>query len=514
MRQGSAESYWMDSTEPTSFAHLADDVEVDVAVVGGGIAGLCTAWELARAGLSVAVLEADRIAAGVTGYTTAKLTAQHGLIYAHLRSKFDEQAARWYAHSQLDAIDHVAGTVAELGIDCDLERLPAFSYLPEGKRDQIEAEVQAARLAGLPASLVTETGLPYPVGAAIRVEQQAQFHPRRYLLALAADLVRRGGRVFERTRIVDLDEGGPCRLTSEAGATVTARDVVVATHYPIFDRAGLFTRLVPHRELVVAAVIEAHQDPGGMYVTPEENTRSVRTAPYDNGRRLLIVTGESYQPGTPGVTDRLDRLATWTRDRFPVDSLAYHWAAQDNTSTDRVPYIGRLHPGTRHVYVATGFNAWGMTNGVLAGRLLAALITGENPPWSRLYDPRRLHPTVEAVPFVKAAVEVARRFVGDRIRPASHADSPDQLAPGDGAVIRIAGERRAVYRDGSGRLHAVSATCTHLGCLVAFNDEEKTWDCPCHGSRFDTRGGVLHGPATEPLRQHPIPPGEGSEPTG
>jgi glycine/D-amino acid oxidase-like deaminating enzyme/nitrite reductase/ring-hydroxylating ferredoxin subunit len=498
----------MDSTEATSFADLTDDVEADVAVVGGGIAGLCTAWELARAGSSVVLVEADRIAAGVTGYTTAKLTAQHGLIYAHLRSKLDEQAAGWYASSQLDAIEHVAATASELGIDCDLERLPAFTYLPEGKRNQIEAEVQAARLAGLPASLVTETGLPYPVGVAIRVEQQAQFHPRRYLLALATDLVRRGGRIFERTRIVDLDEGEPCRLTSETGATVTARDVVVATHYPIFDRAGLFTRLVPHRELVVAAVIDADQDPGGMYVTPEENTRSIRTAPYGEGRRLLIVTGESYQPGTPGVTERLDRLSAWTRERFPVDSLAYHWSAQDNGSTDKVPYIGRLHPGTGHVFVATGFNAWGMTNGVLAGRLLAALISGEDPPWSRLYDPRRLHPTIEAVPLVKAAVDVARRFVGDRIRPATFADSPDELAPGDGAVIRMDGRRCAVYRDDSGRLHTVSATCTHLGCVVAFNDDEKTWDCPCHGSRFDTQGGVLHGPATEPLPPYPMPSGK------
>jgi glycine/D-amino acid oxidase-like deaminating enzyme len=229
---GSAKSYWMDSTEATSFAHLADDVEVDVAVIGGGIAGLCTAWELARTGASVALVGADRIAAGVTGYTTAKLTAQHGLIYAHLRSKFDEQAARWYATSQLDAIAHVVATVADLGIDCDLERRPAYTYLPEEKRDRIEAEVDAATQAGLTASLVTETGLPYRIGAAIRVEHQAQFHPRRYLLALAADLVHGGGRIFERTRIVELDEGEPCRITSEAGVTVTARDVVVATHYP------------------------------------------------------------------------------------------------------------------------------------------------------------------------------------------------------------------------------------------------------------------------------------------
>ena len=322
-KSGSAESYWMDSTAATSYAGLTEDIDVDVAVIGGGIAGLCTAWELARTGAAVALLEADRIAAGVTGYTTAKLTAQHGLVYAHLRSKLDEQAARWYAASQLDAIEHVAATVADLGIDCDLERRPAYTYLPEEKRGTIEAEVQSARLAGLPASLVTGSGLPYPIGVAIRVERQAQFHPRRYLLALAADLVGRGGRIFERTRVVDLNEGKPCRLTTEGGTTVTARDVVVATHYPIFDRAGLFTRLVPHRELVVAAVIDADDDPDGMYVTPEENTRSVRTAPYDDGHR----PDPLHRPPPPGRLARLrrDRLQRLGHDqRRPGRSPADH----------------------------------------------------------------------------------------------------------------------------------------------------------------------------------------------
>ncbi|SDZ16337.1 Glycine/D-amino acid oxidase [Micromonospora pattaloongensis] len=490
----------MDSTAATSFPALAGELDVDVAVIGGGIAGLCAAWELTRAGQRVAVLEADRVAAGVTGYTTAKLTAQHGLIYAHLRSTFDAETARLHAAAQLDAIEHVATTAEQLGVDCDLERLPAYTYVTSPERvDEIRAEVEAAAEAGLPATLVTGTDLPYAVAAAIRVERQAQFHPRRYLLALAADLAARGGQIFERTRVVDLDEGDPCRLTTESGATVRARDVVVATHYPIFDRAGLFTRLVPRRELVVAAVIDADRDPGGMYLTTEQNTRSVRTAPYGDGRRLLIVTGEHFKPGTPGVQRRFETLAAWTRDRFGVDSLAYHWAAQDNTTADRMPYVGPLHLGADHVYVATGFNAWGMSNGVMAARLLAALIDGRELPWARLYDPRRLHPVAEGPAFVKANLSVARRFVGDRIRPTSHADSPADLAPGAGAVIRVEGRRCAVYRDEAGALHAVSATCTHLGCVVAFNDAERTWDCPCHGSRFGVDGSVLQGPATEPL---------------
>jgi len=499
-----AESYWMDSSAPTAYPPVDGDVEVDVAVVGGGIAGLCSAWELTRAGRRVAVFEADRIVAGTTGYTTAKLTAQHGLVYDRLRSSLGADTARWYARSQLDAIERVAAVVAELGIDCDLERLPAFTYAtPAGAVEQVRAEVEAATAAGLPASLVTDTGLPFEVAAAIRVEGQAQFHPRRYLLALADDLTHHGGQIFERTRVTDLDEGEPCRLSTESGATVSARDVVVATHYPIFDRAALFTRLVPRRELVVAAPIAAADDPAGMYLTTEDNTRSVRTAPYGDGHRLLIVTGEHFKPGAEGVEERWHRLATWTRERFKVDTLAYHWAAQDNTTPDRVPFVGRFHPGTDHVYVATGFNAWGMASGVMAGTLVAALIGGAKPEWAAIYDPARRHVRAEAGTFLKATLAVAGHYIGDRLRP-SHVDSPDDLAAGQGAVIRLRGERCAVYRDTSGTLHSVSATCTHLGCTVAFNDAEGSWDCPCHGSRFDPDGAVLHGPATQPLPRRPL----------
>lgn len=492
----------MASTDPTSYPAVAGDVQADVAVVGGGIAGLCTAWEQTRAGRSVVLVEADRIATGVTGYTTAKLTAQHTLIYAQLRKSFDAETARLYAKSQLDAVEHVAATIDELGIDCDWERVPAYTYTtsPEQVHD-IEAEVDAAAQAGLPASLTTETGLPFPVAAAIRVEAQAQFHPRRYLLAVAGELSRRGGRIFERSRVTELHEGDPCRLRTENGAWIVARDVVVATHYPIFDRAMLFSRLVPRRELVVAAPIPAERDPGGMYITQQDNTRSVRTAPYRDGQRLLIITGETFKPGTPEVGRRFERLGAWARDHFAVDAPTYHWAAQDNGTMDNLPYIGRLHPGAKHVWVATGFGGWGMSNGVLASQLLTALLDGQQPPWTRIYDPRRIHPTVEAGSFLKANLGVARHFVGDRLRRSTHADSPTDIAPGSGAVMRIHGERCAVYRDESGQLSAVSAVCTHLGCIVAFNDAEQTWDCPCHGSRFTPDGMVIHGPANKPLEQ-------------
>jgi len=500
---GAAKSYWVDSTGSTTYPTLTDAVDVDVAVVGGGIAGICTAWELARAGRSVAVLEADRIATGVTGYTTAKLSSLHTLIYSRVRSSFGADAARLYAQSQQGAVEYVAEVTDELGIDADLEEVPGYVYVESPERvGEVRAEAEAAAEAGLAASFVTETGLPFAVAGAVRVEAQAQFHPRKYLLALVADLTSRGGQVFENTRVVGLDEGSPCRLTTDNSATVTARDVVVATHYPVFDRALLFARLEPRRELVVAAAIPAERDPGGIYITPEQNTRSVRTTPYRNGQRLLLVTGEKFTPGSADVTERFERLVQWTGERFPGTEVEYRWATQDNTTTDGVPYVGPFHVLARNVYVVTGFGGWGMSGGVMSGQLLAGLITGEPPPWAQLYDPRRIHPVRESVPFMKLQAKVGGHFVIDRFL--TGAGSLDEIAPGSGAILRVDNTRCAVYRDEDGALHAVSATCTHLGCIVRFNDAERAWECPCHGSRFDIDGSVLQGPANRPLKRRDL----------
>lgn len=498
MLPGVAESHWMATAPGVPYPSLSEDLKVDVVVIGAGVAGICAAWELSLTGRSVALLEADRVAAGVTGYTTAKLTAQHTFIYADVAKKFGSDAARLYATSQQEAVEHVAQTSAKLGIGCELERCAAYTYVQDQQSvDQVRDEAEAAARAGLPASFVTETPLPFPVAAAVRVEDQAQFHPRKYLLGLLADFTDRGGQVFERSRVVELDEGSPSKVVTETGAAVTARDVVVATHYPVFDRALMFARLSVKRELVVAAEIGEDAAPEGVFITPEENTRSVRTAPWHPGQRLLVVTGEHFTPGDATVTNLSQRLLDWTYENFPSAQVVYRWATQDTSSLDGVPYVGPFHPKAQHTWVATGFGGWGMSSGVMAGRLLAGLIADDPPPWASLYDPRRLKPTSAVVPALKLQAKVARHFIGDRL--SSHVDSADQIPRGQGAVTRLEGQRCAVYRDDDGAITAVSARCTHLGCIVQFNDAETAWECPCHGSRFAIDGTVIQGPANKPL---------------
>lgn len=503
-----SEPYWMQTGDSGGHPALDTDLRADIVVAGGGMAGLCTAWELARSGMSVVVLEAGRIAAGVSARSTAKLTVQHGLVYARLRSTFGPEAALLYARSQTEAMEHVVATAAELGIDCRVERRPAYTYTTRPEEEgAIAAEVEAAREAGVTARLTTETGLPFATGSAIRVDGQAQFHPRRYLLGIAEDLLRHGGRIFEGTRVTGLHEGRPARLTTSGGHTVSARDVVIATHHPIFDRSLAFTRLSPLREVVVAAPVPPERAPYGMYLTLDGGTRSVRSAPLDDGGRLVIAAGEKFTPGEPGVTARFGRLAGWVREHFGAEEITHRWATQDNWTTDRVPYVGPFHPGTGHVFVATGFGGWGLSGGAMAGRLLCDLIREEKPEWAALYDPRRMHPVAEAGAFARANLATARHFVADRLLAVQAADSVAGIEPGGGAVVRLKGQPCAVHRDDDGALHAVSAVCTHLGCVLAYNDAERTWDCPCHGSRFGPDGSVLHGPAVSPLEHREPGPG-------
>jgi glycine/D-amino acid oxidase-like deaminating enzyme/nitrite reductase/ring-hydroxylating ferredoxin subunit len=495
-------SLWVATTPKTDYPQLEEDVTVDVAVLGGGITGLTAAYLLKNEGKTVALVEAQRIVCGVTGYTTAKLTVGHSLIYDRLVSSFGEDGARTYADSNQTAIEHVAKLTEELRIDCDFERASNFVYTESA--DQVEAireEVAAAGRAGVDAHFTTETDLPFPILGAARVDGQAQFHPRKYLLPLAAALPGDGSHVFENTRARDVEEtDARCIVVTNSGR-ISAEQVVVATHLPFLDRGFFFAKAHPAMSYAVAAEVSGAAAPRGMYISIDQPTRSIRSTPLPGaGRRILIVGGEGHKPGLEEDTRRrYQALERFLAERFDAHLVEHRWSTHDYTPLDGVPYIGRLRRGSRRVYVATGFAKWGLTKGTLAAVLMTDAIIGRPNPWAEFYDAKRLKPLASARTFAKENGQVALHFVGARLKGRAAPDDVD-LGPNEGRVVRLGRRQLAMSRDEGGAVHTLSARCTHLGCLVKWNTAERTWDCPCHGSRFTTTGAVIEGPAVSPLR--------------
>ena len=496
-------SLWVATTAETHHPALHGDVETDVAVVGAGITGLTAALLAKQDGRRVAVVEAGRVASGVTGYTTAKLTALHGLLYDDLARAYGDEAALLYADANLAAIAKVAALVEEHGIDCDLEQRPAFTYTCDAAMvGKVRAEVDTARRLGLPAVFTTDTDLPYPIDAAIRLDDQAQLHPRKYCIGLAAAIPGDGSALYERTRALSLDEDGRCRLRTDRG-TITADWVIVATHLPFLDKGGFFARCHPVRSYALTARLEGAA-PQGMYLGADAPSRSVRSAVVD-GQEVAIVGGESHKVGQdPDTRQRYAALEAWTSCHFPVRSIEHRWSAQDHVPVDQVPFVGRLAPGSDRVLVATGFKKWGMSNGTAAAVMLADRIAGRDNRWAGVFDTDRLNVRQSVSELVKENADVVKRFVSDRVGT-ERGRSPDDLTAGEAAVLTVGASRVAAYRDEAGALHTVSPVCTHLGCTVTWNTAETTWDCPCHGSRYTCDGQVLEGPAVRDLEPWPPP---------
>jgi glycine/D-amino acid oxidase-like deaminating enzyme/nitrite reductase/ring-hydroxylating ferredoxin subunit len=495
-------SYWnatatgttIDTGTRTAFPVFGGGLQADVAVIGGGIVGITTARLLKDMGLTVAVIEARRVGRQVTGRSTAKLTSQHGVIYQTLEQKFGEAHARLYAQAQESAIRKIRSLASRHGIDCDIETKAAYAYTcDEGSVSTLEKEVAIAQRLGLPATLVKETDLPFDVLAAMRFDNQAQFHPTKYVEGLARTIPGEGSHVFEGSRVVNWE---PTRVVTDQG-TVTARHVVMATHLPLGQVGGYYARAYPQAEPVIAARIR--RVPEGMYINVEQPSRSIRTHRHPNGEVYGIVAGTSFKPGHTDEERRaFEDIERWLTDRFEAGPIEHRWVNEDYKSMDSAPFIGWSSSVVGEGYlVATGFDAWGISNGTAAAMILADLAAGKENAGLEVFDAKRIKPVAGAGQFLKENAEVAAHLVSGYL--SRKPKSLEELAPGEAGIMKLDGKNIAAYRDEQGQVHAVSAVCSHMGCIVGWNETDKTWDCPCHGSRFELDGEVIHGPATRPL---------------
>ncbi|HEX2255777.1 MAG TPA: FAD-dependent oxidoreductase [Afifellaceae bacterium] len=486
-------SYWNATASAPDFPQLSGNIHVDVAIVGGGIVGVTTARMLKDLGLTAAIIEARRVGRQVTGKSTAKVTSQHSVKYQTLERKFGEERARLYAEAQETGIRTIQDLAARHAIDCDLEPKAAFVYTHDEKQvETLEKEAETARRLGLPASLVRDTGLPFNVLAALRFDGQAQFHPTKYVAGLARTIPGDGCHVFENSRALEWE---PTRVVTHTGS-VTARHVVMATHLPLGQIGGYYAQAYPYAEPVIAARIG--RVPDGMFINVEEPSHSIRTHRRDNGDIYGIAAGTAFKPGhTDEERQHFQEIERWLAESFDAGPVEHRWVNEDYTPMDSAPFVGWSSSRGDAYLVATGFAAWGISNGTAAGMILADLAAGRENSWLDLFDASRIKPVAGGPQFAKENLEVAAHLVSGYLsrKPKSF----DELAPGDAAIMKIDGETVAAFRDDQGRVHAVSAVCSHMGCLVGWNETDRTWDCPCHGSRFALSGEVIHGPAISPL---------------
>ncbi|PKM94051.1 MAG: FAD-dependent oxidoreductase [Firmicutes bacterium HGW-Firmicutes-1] len=496
-------SFWEQSMKSTEYPKLDRRIKVNTAIIGGGIFGLTSALLLMKEGVDVAVFEANKLGSGATGSTTAKVTSQHRLIYQDIISEQGDEHALQYATANQGAIKKIKDIIQELKIDCDYKEQKSYVFATTEKGlKKVQKEYDAAIKLNLPASIVTESSLPFECEAALCFDGQGMFHPLKYLFGISDILRDKKIPVYENTRIIEVDGNGPFVLTTDDGVEVEAEKVIIATKYPILNKKGLLVvKLYVMRTYIVAGYSsKLHLD--GMYINAEDPVRSLRSYTQDD-KELILVVGASHQTGECKDTTKLyEELIAYAKKLDPDFDVKYKWSTQDCLSLDSIPYIGSLSEDLSQIYVGTGFSKWGMTNGTVAAMIISDFILGRNNPWKEVFDPKRGFSLKTSKELLVQGVDLT----GDLIKTVLPVDAVEliDIKKGEGKVIEYNNEKVGVFRDGNGNVFGIDPTCRHLGCQVTFNNAEKTWDCPCHGSRYHFQGGVIEAPAVHALEQREI----------
>lgn len=497
------ESYWILSSNGEEYGKLDKDIECNCLVVGGGITGLTAAYLLSKSNRKVVLLEADKIGWGVSGRNTGKVTSQHGLIYSDIKKHYSGEKAKLYYEANEEGLDIVKKIIEENNIDCEFEIVPSFVYTETDKYiSQIKNEYNTCKELDIPCEFHNNLdSVPLDIKAAISFKNQGQFNPKKYVDKLAKINKNNGVEIYDNTAVCDINAGEVCEIICNNGHRIKTKNLIIASSNAWYDGLMLyFSKEEASRSYLLCAKLEDNLAKGN-YINVEEPTRTFRTYKNSKGEKYLIAGGQDHKTGkSKNEMEAYKIIEKFAKDNFNINEIISEWSSQDYVSFDNIPYIGRINKKENNIYIVTGTSKWGLTNGTIGAKVISDLIVKNYSKYEDLFNPSRLKSYINTK-FIGENLEVAYDYIKGKFI-SGISDMPNN---NEGKVVNIHGKRYGAYRDENGELFIVDITCTHLGCELRFNSGEKSWDCPCHGSRFDYKGNILNGPAIKPLK----PYGEG-----
>lgn len=496
-------SFWIESTiEKGSYDSLAKDISCDVCIIGAGLFGLSTAYYLSKKGLKVIVLDKSAIGTKVSGHTTAKITSQHGLIYDYLINSFGFDIAKKYLNANEQAIKNIKNIIDNENIECDFENQSNYIYSTKKEDDEkIKKEALALKSLGFKTQLVKETQLPFDINSALMFPNQAKFHPRKYMLGLCNCILKNSGKIFTNTLVYNIKREDKSYLTYTNNFKINSKYVVLATHYPIINFPGLyFTKMYQETSYIIGVDTETSLF-DGMYISSSAPTYSYRTVKFQN-KKLLLLGGANHKTGEENINynSTFGILEKKAKELYPNSTVLYKWNTRDCITLDKVPYIGEFSSLIPDLYVGTGFNKWGMTSTNVAANIITDKILNIENKYEEAFTSTRLKPIKNIEEMTNMLKQTTTSLLIDKLKIPT--DTLNSIEKDEGCIVEIDGTKIGVYKDNSGKIYAVKPTCSHLGCLLTWNSIDKTWDCPCHGSRFNFDGKNIYDPAIKDLETY------------
>lgn len=489
-------SFWIETGDRKTYPKLRENIDIDTVVIGGGIAGILTFYTLTKQGKNVALLEGREFLSGTTGYTTAKLSAQHQLIYDELIHRYGEEHAQLFYQSNIEGIAYIKEIIEEHQIPCQMNEQDAFVYTQDAaQKETFKKEAEAYNKLDIPGHLLTDLPLNMDVEAAIQMKNQAEIQPVSFLHGVLNVAEQYNHHIYEHSLVnnVTQDNDNTIHLETADGYNITCNNTVFTTHYPTFEPDKFFTQMKPEISYALAYKTDK-EHPDGMYINhdiPKKTFRKMR----DGQDHYLLVGGQSHRLGDENSEmSRYEEIDRFAKQTFGVGQATYRWSSHDMITKDRIPFIGQLHPDYPNIYTATGFSKWGLAEAATGARVLTDLVLDNHNRYTELLHPRRNIPDLtETSPESSDTDDKAKKLVMP--------DNAEEIEVNEAAVIEKEDKRTGIYKDKDSKLHYLNLSCTHLGCGLQWNNGDKTWDCPCHGSRFSARGKVIEGPALVDLEQ-------------